>query len=373
MNRRLALFTALLFVLMAAPSWGQAMVRIKDIARISGQREYTLIGYGLVTGLDGTGDKTPMSIEMVRGMLQNMGMDIDRAQVQSKNCAAVVVTAMLPAFAKSGEAIDVTVSSIGDSKSLQGGILLPTLLKGGDGQVYAVSQGGVSIGGIGAGGGPAGAGGAAGGAAATKSHATVGRVPKGAILEREAGDRFGDDGTFSLLLEQKDLTLSKRVKEAIDRKFGEGWSQVDGPGTVKITLPNSFRDDPVSFASAIENLTLSVEDPNCLVINERTGTIIVGSKVRVSPVTISQGNLRIEVAQTPTAGNAGAQNKAQKNGQNGRPDEVPKGSLINLSGETTVDDLVKSLNAVGATQKDLIAIFQAIDAAGALHGQLKIM
>ena len=154
------------------------------------------------------------------------------------------------------------------------------------------------------------------------------------------------------------------MKEAIDRKFGEGWSHVDGPGTVKITLPSSFRDDPVSFASAIENLTLSVEDPNCLVINERTGTIIVGNKVRVSPITISQGNLRIEVAPQP-----GAATKPQ----GGRQNEAPKGSLINLSGETTVDDLVKSLNAVGATPKDLIAIFQAIDAAGALHGQLKIM
>ncbi|MFZ2957404.1 MAG: flagellar basal body P-ring protein FlgI [Candidatus Ozemobacteraceae bacterium] len=369
--------TSLFLITDFSPVFAQAQVRIKDIARMSGMREYQLIGYGLVTGLDGTGDKTPMSIEMVRGMLQNMGMEIDKTLVQSKNCAAVVVTAMLPSFGKAGESFDVTVSSIGDSKSLQGGVLLPVLLKGGDGQVYAVSQGAVSVGGVGPAGGPTGGG--AGAASSFKNHLTVARIPRGAIQEREVGDRFGSDGTFNLMLEQKDPTLSRKVKEAVDRKFGETWAKIEEPGSIKITIPTSFRDDPVSFAASIENLTLSIDDPNRVVINERTGTVIVGNKVRISPVTISQGGLRIEVAPVPTAGGSsgqpGANPAGQRNARGGAnaAKEPVKGSLISLSGETTVDDLVKALNAVGATPKDLIAIFQAVDAAGALHGELKVM
>ena len=341
---------------------GQAQVRIKDIARLSGNREYQLIGYGLVTGLDGTGDKAPMSLEMVRGMLQNMGMELDKNMIQSKNCAAVICTAMLPPFGRAGETFDVTISSIGDAKSLQGGVLLPVLLKGGDGKVYAVAQGHISIGGFEA------ATGAAGGGNRTptqKNHLTVARVPQGAILEREIGDQFARNGRFSLMLHRKDPQLSLKVKEAIDRKYGEGWAHIANPGTVEISVPSSFRDDPVTFAAGIDHLSLSIEEPNRVVINERTGTIIVGNNVRISKVVISQGGLRIEIeddGDDPAQQGGGAIRKAPK-----------QGSLIGVQGETTVDDLVNALNAVGATPKDLIAIFQAIDAAGALHGELKIM
>jgi len=354
-----ALFFSLLFVDSAC---GQAMVRVKDIARMSGNREYQVIGYGLVTGLDGTGDKSPMSIDMVKGMLQNMGMDIDKASVQTKNCAAVIVTGMIPPYGKTGESFEVIISSIGDSKSLQGGVLLPVLLKGGDGQVYAVAQGNVSIGGVQAGGGQAVAG--AGAAPQQKNHLTVGRIPNGAIQEREVGDNFAQDGKFSLSLHRKDPSLSRSVKEAIDRRYGEGWARIKNPGTIDVKIPASFMDDPVSFAATIEDMTLSVEEPNRLVINERTGTIILGNRIRISKVIISQGGLRIEVGgQTPpTPGQPKAGAK-----------EPAKGSLITIQGDTTVDDLVKALNAVGATPKDLISIFQAIDTAGALHGELKIM
>jgi flagellar P-ring protein precursor FlgI len=334
------------------PVFGQAQVRIKDICRIAGAREYQIIGYGLVTGLAGTGDKSPMSIEMVRGMLQNMGMDLPKTDIQTKNCAAVIVTAMIPAFGKAGENFDITISSVGDSQSLQGGVLLPTLLKGGDGNVYAVAQGHVSVGGM-----PAG-GGAAGGGNQQKNHLTVARVPNGAIQEREVGDQFGTEGSFQLILSRKDSSVSRRVKEAIDRKYGDGWAKTTDPGTVKVTIPSSFRDDPVSFAATIEDLMVSIEEPNRLVINERTGTIIVGTRLRISAVAISHGQLKIDV------GNAKPQ----------RPNQEPQGgSLIAIQGETTVEDLVGALNAIGATPKDLISIFQAIDAAGALHGELKIM
>lgn len=347
------------------PVWAEAQVRIKDIARINTAREYQILGYGLVTGLDGTGDKTPMSTEMMKGMLQNMGMQIEKADIQSKNCAAVVVTAMIPPFARAGEAFDITISSIGDCKSLQGGVLLPTLLKGGDGQVYAVAQGNVSIGGFQAG---TAGGGAAGGNAPQKNHLTVAKIPNGAIQEREVGDVFGQGGTFSLLLHRKDTALSRKVKDAVDRKFGEGWAKISNPGTLDVTIPSSFKEDPVSFAAAIEDLTLTIDEPNRVVINERTGTVIVGNRVRINRVAISQSGLKIEIGdsaqRTPaaTGGAAGGTKPAQKTG-----------SLLAIQGETTVDDLVGALNSVGATPKDLIAIFQAIEAAGALNGELKLM
>lgn len=346
----------------AYPVWAEAQVRIKDIARINTAREYQVLGYGLVTGLDGTGDKAEMSTEMMKSMLQNMGMEIDKSSIQSKNCAAVVVTAMLPPFGRAGETFDVTISSIGDCKSLQGGVLLPTLLKGGDGQVYAVAQGNISIGGFQAGS-TGGGGGGGGGNAPQKNHLTVAKVPNGAIQEREVGDVFGQDGTFSLLLQRKDTAISRKVKDTIDRKFGEGWAKISNPGTLDLTIPSSFKDDPVSFAAAIEELTLTIDEPNRVVINERTGTVIVGNRVRINKVVISQSGLKIEIG-----------DNAQRTPAGGAAKQQPKtGSMVAIQGETTVDDLVTALNSVGASPKDLIAIFQAIEAAGALNGELKIM
>ena len=194
---------------------------------------------------------------------------------------------------------------------------------------------------------------------------TVARVPRGGIQERDVGDRFAAGGNFTLIMNQKDSTISRRVKETIDRKFGEGWAKIENPGQVLVTVPRSMRDDPVSFAATIEDLTLSLDQPNRVVLNERTGTLIVGNKVRISHVMISHGSLRIEVAPPTTGARTGRPGAGAK--------EPAQGSLITLKGETTVDDLVKALNAIGATPKDLISIFQAVQAAGALHGELKIM
>ncbi|MEW6710365.1 MAG: flagellar basal body P-ring protein FlgI [Candidatus Riflebacteria bacterium] len=350
------LFFSIILTFTSAPAYPQAQVRIKDIARFSGDREYQLIGYGLITGLDGTGDKSEMSIEMIRGMLQNMGMELTADQIQTKNCAAVVVTAMLPSYGRPGESFPITVSSIGDAKSLAGGVLLPTLLKGGDGQVYAVAQGQVSIGGFESGQ----AGGGAAARSGQKNHLTVGQIPQGAIMERGVEDKFARNGKFNILLESKNSTLTRHVKEAIDRIYGLGWARITNPGTIEVKIPSSMMDDPVSFAANIEDLTLSVEEPNRVVINERTGTVIVGNSVRISKVIISHNGIRIEVDDPNQAA--------------GRNRQEPKtASMIEVQGETTVDDLVEALNAVGASPKDLIAIFQAIDAAGALHGELKVM
>jgi flagellar P-ring protein precursor FlgI len=347
---------SLLFIFTASTSasFAQAKVRIKDIARLSGDRQYQLIGYGLVTGLDGTGDKSEMSIEMIRGMLRNMGMELTPNQIETENCAAVVVTAMLPAYGRPGEPLGIIISSIGDAQSLQGGVLLPTLLKGGDGKVYAVAQGQISIGGFEQGGG------AAGQRSGQKNHLTVGHIPEGAILEQSVGTRFARNGKFNILLENKDSALTRQVKEAIDRRYGIGWAKITNPGNIEVKVPTSLMDDPVSFAANIENISLSVEEPNRVVINERTGTVIVGNKVRISRVIISHNGIKIEIDEDdPQPGN--------------RRREPKTGSMIAVNGETTVNDLVEALNAVGASPKDLIAIFQAINAAGALHGELKLM
>ena len=325
--------------------FAQASVRIKDISSLSGNRDYQLIGYGLVTGLNGTGDKSEMSLEMIRGMFRNLGMELSDTQVASKNSAAVIVTAMLPGYGKPGETLDITISSIGDAKSLQGGVLLPTMLKANDGNTYAVAQGHLSIGGF-----ESSSGGGARGV--QKNHLTVGHIPQGATIERGVDDVFARSGKFSILLQEKDSILSRKVKEAIDNRYGSGWAVIKNPGQIEVTIPRALADDPVSFAANIENLTLKIDEPNRVVINERTGTVIVGNNVRISKIAISHNGIKINVG--------------EGNGQQ-------SGSLVNVEGETTVDDLVSALNAVGATPKDLIAIFEAINASGALHGELKIM
>ncbi len=347
------IITAFLVIITNQSLFAQAQVRIKDISMMSGNREYQVIGYGLVTGLNGTGDKGEMSTEMMRGMLQNMGMEVNSSQIVSKNAAAVVVTGMLPSYGRPGESFDITISSIGDSKSLMGGVLLPTLLKGGDGQVYAVAQGNVSIGGFEAttGGGNRGV---------QKNHLTVGYITGGAIMERGVEDRFARSGKFSILLQEKDAVLTRKVKEAVDRRYGAGWATITNPGQIEVTVPKSMSDDPVSFAANIENLTLTIDEPNRVVINERTGTVIVGNNVRISKVVISHNGIRIAVDENNN--NGGGRNRNEK-----------QASMVEVQGETTVNDLVEALNAVGATPKDLIAIFEAINAAGALHGELKLM
>jgi flagellar P-ring protein precursor FlgI len=350
-NKIAKIFTVIFILnLLFSPSecFAQAAVRIKDISTFSGNREYQIIGYGLVTGLNGTGDKSDMSLEMIRGMFRNLGMELSESQIASKNSAAVIVTTMLPGFARPGEAIDITISSIGDAKSLQGGVLLPTMLKANDGNVYAVAQGAVSIGGFESG--------SSSTKGAQKNHLTVGYISKGATVERGVDDRFAQSGKFTILLQEKDLLLSRKVKEVIDNKYGAGWANITNPGQIEVTVPRGLSDDPVSFAANIEKLTLTIDEPNKVVINERTGTVVVGNNVRISRIAISHNGIKVAVSDNaaPTR-------------------DAVKGSLVTMEGETTVDDLVNALNAVGATPKDLIAIFQALNVAGALHGELKTM
>jgi len=346
--------------------------RIKDIVDIQGIRSNPLTGVGLVIGLAGTGDKTLPSQQMLVNILRASGLVFSPEDITGGNIAIVMVTAQLGPFASVGSKIDADVSAIGDAKSLQGGKLLPTPLRGLDGQVYAVANGGLSIGGWTASGDAS---------SITKNHQTVGRIPGGAIVEKEeissfveyiAGNRF-----ITLNLRNNDFSTAEQISEAINQIYQNTAAVVDA-GTIKIKIPNEIGQAEVAgFIVDITTLNVKVDVPAIVVINERTGTIVVGENVGISEVAISQGSLVIKIKETanvsqPTAPFSDA----------GTTEVVPEtllsveereGYLIPVQQTVTVSELAKTLNAIGATPTDLIAIFNALKKAGALQAKLEIM
>ncbi|MEE4357600.1 MAG: flagellar basal body P-ring protein FlgI [Desulfococcaceae bacterium] len=360
-------FVLLETVLIAAvPAYA---ARIKDIAEIKGVRENQLIGYGLVVGLDqtGDGDKTVFTKLALAGMMRNMGLDVSPDEFKVKNTAAVIVTADLPPFAKAGAHIDVLVSSLGDAKNLQGGTLILTPLKGLDGNVYAIAQGPVSTGGF-----------SAGGEAAQvqKNFPTVGRVPGGAMIEREIPYDFSQKKELTLALDHPDFTTAVRAVERINAVLSEPAAAATDPGTIHIRLPKSYEGNIVRFAMEIENIQITPDAAARIVINERTGTIVMGENVRISKVAVAHGNLNIQVSE----GALFSQPPPLSEGGTGMA--VPDTAISYIEGDnrlilmqpgTTIGELVKALNALGVTPRDLIAILQAIKAAGALHAKLEII
>jgi len=318
----------------------QAVTRIKDIAKVQGVRSNQLVGYGLVVGLAGTGDssKSAFTVQSIASMLKNFGVTVATGQLQGKNVAAVMVTADLPPFVKSGDSIDITVSSLGDAKSLQGGMLLQTPLKAATGLVYAVGQGPLSLGG------------------SQKGFSTVAKIPGGAIVERDVPTRIENNGNIALALSDPDFTTATRIAAAIDRKFGQVASATDA-GTVQIKVPNEYLGDLVGFISAVEDIDVRPDNVAKIVINERTGTVVMGGNVTIDRVAVSQGGLSVRVGSQQSS--AGA--------------NEPQANLVMLPGTANVGDLVKALNAVGAKPQDLIAILQAMKAAGALHAELQLI
>ncbi|MBP2655580.1 MAG: Flagellar P-ring protein [Firmicutes bacterium] len=335
-----------LLVLVTAWSFGstlaaaQAFTRIKDIAKVQGVRSNQLVGYGLVVGLAGTGDssKSAFTVQSIASMLKNFGVTVSTSQLQGKNVAAVMVTAELPPFVKSGDTIDITVSSLGDAKSLQGGMLLQTPLKAATGLVYAVGQGPLSLGGN------------------QKGFSTVAKIPGGAIVERDVPTRIENNGNIALALSDPDFTTANRIAAAINREFGEAATATDA-GTVQIKVPNQYAGNLVGFIAAVEDIDVRPDNAAKIVINERTGTVVMGGNVTIDTVAVAQGGLAVRVGgkQSP----AGA-NETQAN-------------LVMLPGTANVGDVVKALNAVGAKPQDLIAILQAMKAAGALHAELQLI
>jgi len=341
--------------------------RIKDIAKVQGVRTNQLIGYGLVFGLAGTGDsnKSLNTIQSVVNALKSFGVTVSTTQLQLKNVAAVIVTAQLPAFVKPGDTIDITVSSMGDAKSLAGGTLIQTPLRAANGAVYAVGQGPVSTGGFSVGG---------AGASAQKNFPTVGMITSGAIVEREVAFQLAAGGQISLALNNPDFTTATRITDAISQRFG-GIAMAKDPGTVVIRVPAQYGQDVVSFVAAIEDIRIRPDAVAKVVINERTGTIVMGSNVSIDEVAVAQGGLTVKISKTsqvsqppPLSGGT----TAVTTQQNVNVNEASNNMLV-LPSTANVGDVVAALNAVGATPRDIIVVLQAMKAAGALHAELELI
>jgi len=346
--------------------------RIKDITDIQGIRGNPLTGVGLVIGLAGTGDSSQPSRQMLTNIFREAGLVFAPKDLTGGNIAIVMVTAELGPFAREGSRIDVDVSAIGDAKSLQGGMLLPTPLKGLDNQVYAVAQGGVSLGGWAASGDES---------SITKNHQTVGRIPSGAVVEKAeiAGfvEQIADRRFVALNLRNSDFTTAERIGRAINHKFPDAAVVVDA-ATIRVEIPEKIeRRAVVGFIDCLTQLDVKVDMPAVVVINERTGTIVVGENVGISAVAISQGSLVVKIKETASVSQPSAPFS-----DSGTTERVPEtmigveeqdAYLIPVQKSVTVSDLAKTLNAIGATPRDLIAIFNALKTAGALQARLEIM
>lgn len=344
-------------------------VRIKDLASFEGVRENQLVGYGLVVGLNGTGDSDQARLQLlsVATMLERMGTSINASQIKLKNVAAVMVTASLPPFAKQGNPLDVTVSSMGDAKSIAGGTLVMTPLKGADNQVYAVAQGSVLTNSFAFGGQAA---------SAQKNHPTAGRIPSGALVERELPNTLAGKSQLHLNLARADFTTASRIAAAINGKFGAGVATTGDPGAVAIQIPGAYASRVIDFVATVEMLDVLPDAIAKVVLNERTGTIVMGERVRISTVAVSHGNLSLVIKETPQVSqpaplSSGGETKVVPRTQLKVEEESRR--LMLLPEGATIGDVVRALNTLGVTPRDLIGILQAIKAAGALQAELVII
>lgn len=358
---------ALAVLLLALPAYGD---RIKDLATIQGVRSNQLIGYGLVVGLDGSGDlttQTPFTVQSVVNMLGQLGVNLPpNTTLQLKNVAAVTVTANLPAFARPGQAIDVTVSSIGNAKSLRGGTLLMTPLKGADGQIYAMAQGNVVIGGAGA---------AAGGASVQVNQLSAGRISAGATVERAVASPLGQGDYVRLELKDTDFTTASRVVQAVNQVFGEGAANAEDGRVIRVAAPKDS-NQRVAFLSRMENLPVAPADTQAKVImNARTGSVVMNKSVMVDTCAVAHGNLSVTISAQPLISQPAPLAKGETVVAQQTQIEVKaeKGGLVTLPFSASLNEVVKALNAVGATPQDLLAILQAMKAAGALRADLEII
>jgi flagellar P-ring protein precursor FlgI len=353
-------------LLLAAPAWA---VRIKDLADMRGMRDNQLVGYGLVVGLDGTGDgkKARFTIQSLVNMLEKMGVTVAAKDISVKNAAAVMVTADLPPFGRNGSRIDVLVSSIGDAENLQGGTLLFTPLRGADGEVYAVAQGPISTGGFAAEG--------SSGSSVQKNFPTVGRVVAGALIEKEIVTAFPVQPELTLALHRPDFTTATRVASAINGALSEPLAQTPDAGTIQVRVPSRFSTNPVAFAAMIEALDVEPDTAAKVVINERTGTVVMGAGVRINTVAVAHGNLSIQIQESSQVSQPlpFSEGRTAVTPQTDIQVTEGKAPLFLLENGVSIGDLVRALNTLGVTPRDLIAIFQAIKAAGALQAQLEII
>jgi flagellar P-ring protein precursor FlgI len=344
-------------------------VRVKDVAEIEGVRGNQLLGYGIVIGLNRTGDRVQQNLyarQTLQNLLERMGITTTVDSLKPENMATVLVTSTLPPFARQGSKIDVTVSSIGDARSLQGGTLILTPLKGVDGQTYALAQGPLSIGGIAAG---------DKGNSVEVNHPTVGRIPNGAMVEQIVRTSLAANGVLTLVLRQDDFTTASRLGRAVNQKFGAGTARPLDGRNVDIRVPAGYRDDTVGFIAELETLRLQTDAVAKIIINERTGTIVMGRDVRISSVAISQGGVTVRI------GTDYEVSQPMPYTKNGETVTVPRTTVeveekkplsVVLPDGTTVDEVVRGLRLVGVSARDIISILQAIKSAGALSADLEM-
>jgi flagellar P-ring protein precursor FlgI len=364
----MAMFVLLLLV--ACPRVASAAgVRVGDLVMVAGARDNQLVGYGLVAGLAGDGDKDPMyTKQTIVNMLRRYGINVPPTTLSAKNVAVVMVTADIPAFMKNGARIDVNVASMGDAKSLQGGVLLQTPLFGADNKVYAVAQGAISVGGF-----TAGQGGG-GGATVTKNHPTVAQIVGGALVEREIQTTIVRDRSVELLLREPDFTTAALMAEAINEVFTNSAHAVDST-SVQVRMPAAVESEPVGFIARLENIQITPNIPARVILNERTGTIVATANIHISSCAVSQGSIILNVASTL--------NVSQPNALSGQGQTVvtpstttdvteTKSNMTPLPELPTVEKVAAALNALGATPRDMMAIFQTMKQAGALQAELVI-
>ena len=348
-----------------------AVSRIKDIATFEGVRGNMLVGYGLVVGLNGTGDSlsnSPFTKQSLIGMLERLGVNVRDDALKTDNVAAVMVTATLPPFARHGTQIDVTVSALGDAKSLRGGTLLVTPLLGADGEVYAVAQGNPAVGGFSAGG---------KGTTVTKGVPTSARIPNGAIVEREVGFEMVNMKRVKLSLRNPDFTTARRVAQAINAFLGIPSAKALDPGTVMLTSPASYKDNLVALLTDIEQLSVTPDQVARVVIDENSGIIVMGENVRISTVAIAQGNLTIRITETPQVSQPAPFSTTGTTTTVERTeitiDEDKGKKLTVLRSGVNLQEFVNGLNALGISPRDMITILQAVKTAGALQAEIRVM
>lgn len=355
------------FVMILVTPQAQAE-RIKDLTTIQGVRGNQLIGYGLVVGLDGTGDQTtqtPFTVQSIISMMQQMGISLPPGtSLQLKNVASVMITASLPPFAQPGQTLDITVSSMGNAKSLRGGTLLMTPLKGADGQIYAIAQGNLVVGGVGA---------AANGTEKQINHLSVGRISDGATVERALPNMIAQSDSFNLELKESDFSTASLVVDAINKKFGQNTAFAQDGRVIKVQAPGTNR---VAFLASLESINVNPATGSAkIILNARTGSVVMNQSVTLENCAVSHGNLTVVIDTMPVISQPGPLSNGQTVSTAKSAVDITKepGKLLQLNSGANLSDVVKALNAIGATPQDLLAILQAMKAAGSLRAELEII
>jgi flagellar P-ring protein precursor FlgI len=365
-SRHISILIGIALLAVTAAGWADQNVKIKNVAKIEGARSNQLFGYGLVIGLDGTGDtqQALFTAQSVANMLQKFGVTVPADRLKIKNVAAVIVTADLPPFVRPGAKIDINVSSLGDCRSLQGGTLLQTPLQAANGQVYAVAQGSISTGGFTAG---------SEGTKVSKNHTTVGRIPNGAIIEQAVPTALTDGNAIHVLLNNPEFTTAVRVAQAVNDKLGPGSARALDAATIEVKAGSQ---DVIGLIADVGELSVVESAIAKVIVNERTGTVVIGSDVKLSPVAVSHGSLSVEVA---TETQVSQPNVLSKTGttevvQNTTVQATEEGHrMVELQPGATLGELVRAMNELKVTPRDVVAILQALKQAGALHAELEIL